>query len=434
MEKILDTQIYEKKRLNEKLCYKQLESGLKVYFFPKPGYTKKYAIFATNYGSVDNVFIPIGEREPIEVPEGIAHFLEHKLFEEPGENIFDKFSDYGADVNAFTNFNQTAYLFNTTDNFHKSLESLIKFVQHPHFTDENVEKEKGIIGQEINMYRDNASWRVFFNLLNAMYKEHPVKIDIAGTVESIQGISKELLYKSYNTFYNPSNMVLVIAGDLSFDKILETIDRAEKKDYKKIKEIDRDYGDENEGIKTKLVEEEMMISTPIFYIGFKDNQLGLKGEEGVKKDVVTNMILDMLFSSSSQFYNDLYDEGLIDSSFGAYFTGKESYGHSLIVGQSKKPKVVYDRILKMFKKDIEDILTEDDFKRMKRNSIGEFLMGCNSVEFLANNFVDLYFDGFLLIDYLDLLESIRYEDVLERFKEHFKEESAVQSIINPLSS
>lgn len=430
----MDTQIYEKKRLNEKLCYKQLESGLKVYFFPKPGYTKKYAIFATNYGSVDNVFIPIGEREPIEVPEGIAHFLEHKLFEEPGENIFDKFSDYGADVNAFTNFNQTAYLFNTTDNFHKSLESLIKFVQHPHFTDENVEKEKGIIGQEINMYRDNASWRVFFNLLNAMYKEHPVKIDIAGTVESIQGISKELLYKSYNTFYNPSNMVLVIAGDLSFDKILETIDRAEKKDYKKIKEIDRDYGDENEGIKTKLVEEEMMISTPIFYIGFKDNQLGLKGEEGVKKDVVTNMILDMLFSSSSQFYNDLYDEGLIDSSFGAYFTGKESYGHSLIVGQSKKPKVVYDRILKMFKKDIEDILTEDDFKRMKRNSIGEFLMGCNSVEFLANNFVDLYFDGFLLIDYLDLLESIRYEDVLERFKEHFKEESAVQSIINPLSS
>ncbi len=430
----MDIQIYEKDKINEKLYFKELDSGLKVYFFPKDGYTKKYAIFATNYGSVDNIFIPIGEKNSIEVPEGIAHFLEHKLFEEPNENIFDKFSDYGADVNAFTNFNQTAYLFNTTDNFHKNLETLIKFVQHPHFTDENVDKEKGIIAQEINMYRDNASWRVFFNALNAMYTEHPVKIDIAGTVDSIQEIDKELLYKSYNTFYNPSNMVLVISGDLSFDDIIKTVEKSERKDYVKAETIDRNYGNETEEIKTKLVEEEMMISTPIFYMGFKDNFLGLTGKKQVKKDVVTNLILEMLFSSSSLFYNKLYDEGLIDSSFGAYYTGKQSYGHSLIVGQSKQPKIVYDRILNMSKKAVEEILVEEDFKRMKKSTIGDFLMGCNSVEFLANNFVDLYFDDFLLIDYLDLLESIEYKDILDRFKEHFKQENVVLSIINPLSN
>lgn len=431
--KNLDTQIYEKEKLNEKLYFKELDSGLKVYFFPKKGYVKKYAILATNYGSVDNIFIPSGEDQAIEVPEGIAHFLEHKLFEEPDQNIFDKFSDLGADVNAFTNFNQTAYLFDTTENFYESLETLVKFVQNPHFTDENVEKEKGIIAQEINMYRDNASWRVFFNLLNAMYKEHPVKIDIAGTVESIQDINKELLYKSYNTFYNPSNMVLVIAGDLSFEDIIKTVEASEKKDYEKIEEIDRNYGDEKEEINSKMVEEEMMIATPIFYIGFKDNFLGLSGEEQVKKDIVTNYILDMLFSSSSLFYNELYEEGLIDNSFGAYYTGKKSYGHSLILGQSKKPKEVYDRILNILQGNAEDILLEEDFKRMKRNSIGDFLMGCNSVEFLANNFVELYFDGFLLIDYQDLLESIHYKDIVERYNEHFKLDNVVLSVVNPLN-
>lgn len=430
----MDIEIYEKDKIDERLYFKELDSGLKIYFFPKRGYTKKYAIFATNYGSVDNVFIPLGEKEPIEVPEGIAHFLEHKLFEEPDQNIFDKFSDYGADVNAFTNFDQTAYLFNTTDNFHESLETLVKFVQHPHFTDENVDKEKGIIAQEINMYKDNASWRVFFNLLNAMYTEHPVKIDIAGTVDSIQDINKELLYKSYNTFYNPSNMVLAISGDLSFEEIIATVEKAERKDYEKVEEIDRDYGSETEYIKTDFVEEEMMISTPIFYMGFKDNQLGLKGEELVKKDLITNLILEILFSSSSPFYNELYDEGLIDSSFGAYYTGKESYGHSIVLGQAKKPKLVYDRILDLFKGDVESIIPKEDFNRMMKNSIGDFLMGCNSVEFLANNFVDLYFDGFLLIDYLDLLESIKYKDLIQRFKEHFKEDNVVLSIINPLSN
>ncbi len=429
----MDIKIYENDKIREKLYYKEMDSGLKVYFVPKQGYTKQYAIFATDYGSIDNVFIPIGERDTIEVPEGIAHFLEHKLFEEPEQNIFDKFSKLGGNVNAYTNFNQTAYLFSSTENFYENLQLLVEFVQHPYFTDENVEKEKGIITQEINMYRDNPNWKVFFNCLRAMYKEHSVRIDIAGTVDSIKNINKELLYKCYNTFYNPSNMALFVVGDLSFDEIIQIVDKSERKDNEKVEEVTRVIPEEPREIREKFVEESMMVSTPLFYMGFKDNDCNLIGEEQVKKDFVTNLILDMIFGSSSVFYNDLYEEGLVDSSFGSYFTGKKSYGHSLIVGESKNPKEVYNRILSLLNKPTESILLEEDFNRIKSKGIGEVIMGFNSIEFIANTFIDLYFSDFLLIDYLDLLESIEYKDIIERFKSHFNEDNVVLSIINPLS-
>ncbi|MCQ4923840.1 insulinase family protein [Tissierella carlieri] len=428
----MDIKIYENEKIREKLYYKKMKSGLKVYFMPKEGYTKQYAIFATDYGSIDNVFTPIGEKETVEVPEGIAHFLEHKLFEEPEQNIFDKFSRLGANVNAYTNFTQTAYLFSSTENFYENLALLVEFVQHPYFTDENVEKEKGIIAQEINMYRDNPNWRVFFNCLGAMYNENPVKIDIAGTVESIQNINKELLYKCYNTFYSPTNMVIFIVGDLSFDEIIKVIDESEKKDYKEVEKINRVFPEEPKEVREKFIEESMMTSSPLFYIGFKDTDNELEGEKRVRKNFITNFILDMLFGSSSVFYNDMYEEGLIDSSFGAYYTGKKSYGHSLIVGESKNPKEVYNRIMLLFEKEITSILLEEDFNRIKKKSMGEFLMGLNSVEFIANTFISLYFDDFLLIDYLDILESIKYKDVVERFNNHFTKDNSVLSIINPL--
>ena len=429
---VLDIKIYESEQLKEKLYYKKMESGLKVFFIPKEGYTKQYAIFATDYGSIDNVFVPIGEKAPLEVPEGIAHFLEHKLFESPDNNLFDKFSKLGANVNAYTNFNQTAYLFSSTKNFYESLSLLIEFVQNPYITDENVDKEKGIIAQEINMYMDNPGWRVYFNCLKAMYNEHPVKIDIAGTVDSIQKINKELLYKCYNTFYNPTNMALFVIGDLSFEEILRVVEKSQKNNYDKVEEIKRIFPVEDKKINTKLIEENMMTSAPIFYMGFKDWENGLRGEKLIKKDLVTNIILEILFNSSSAFYNDLYEEGLINSSFGGFYTGKESYGHSLVVGESKEPKKVYERILRLINEPAETLLWEDDFNRIKNKAIGEFLMGLNSIEFIGNNFIDLYFSDFLLIDYLTLLESIEYKDILERYNRHFTEENVVLSIINPL--
>ncbi|MCK9443066.1 MAG: insulinase family protein [Tissierellaceae bacterium] len=426
------TKIYDSKNIKEKLYYRKMDSGLKVYYIPKEGYTKQYAIFATEYGSIDNIFTPRGETNKIEVPEGIAHFLEHKLFESPDNNIFDKFSQLGADVNAYTNFNRTAYLFSSTENFYESLGLLIDFVQSPYFTDENVEKEKGIIAQEINMYLDSPGWRVYFNCLKAMYYNHPVKIDIAGTVDSIQGITKELLYKCYNTFYNPSNMVLFVIGDLDFENIIEVVDKHENKSKTEVEEIHRFFPEEPKIIKEKLVEENMLISTPVFYIGFKDLDVNLTGEKLVKSDLITDMILDILFGTSSKFYNDLYEEGLIDSSFGAVYTGDKTYGHSLIVGESKEPKTVYNKVLELIKRPVEDLFTEADFERIKRKTMGDFLMGLNSVEFVGNNFIDLYFSDFMIVDYLDLLENIRYEDIIDRFNSHLKEDNVVLSIIKPL--
>ena len=425
--------VIENKRIDERLYHERMESGLDIYFMPKAGYVKKHAVFATNYGSNDNRFVPIGEDKAITVPEGIAHFLEHKLFEEPDINIFDKFSKLGAYVNAYTNFNQTAYLFSSTDCFYESLELLVRFVQNPYFTDENVEKEKGIIGQEIKMYQDNPNWRVFFNCLNGMYFNHPIKIDIAGTVESIKDINKEALYKSYNTFYNPSNMVLFVVGDLSLDEIVERVKKVENRNFEReAKKIERIYADEPEEIKEKYMEEKLITSIPLFAIGFKDISLGTMGGGQIKKDLTTNILLEILFGNSSEFYNRLYEKGLIDNSFGSYFTGRADYGHSLIVGQSINPKEVYEEVIKYIKDIKKKRISTESFNRIKNKNIGGFLMGLNSVEFISNYFIDNYFNDFIFIDFLDILDSISLYDIESRLGNHLLEENIVLSIINPL--
>ncbi|WP_422486523.1 EF-P 5-aminopentanol modification-associated protein YfmH [Gudongella sp. DL1XJH-153] len=416
--------------LREEIYNQKLDNGINLFYFPKKGFTKKYAIFTTNYGSTDNIFTPLGESEPVELPEGIAHFLEHKLFEEPDEDLFQKFSSLGAYVNAYTNFNQTSYLFYSTDNFYENLKLLVNFVQSPFLTEENVEKEKGIIAQEIQMYQDNPKWVVFFNTLKAMYYSHPVRTDIAGTVESINKISKDDLETAYKTFYNPGNMVLFVVGDLDRDEIVKTVKSAGKDYADTLDEVKRVVQYEPDDVLLKSIEERMMTSKPLFQIGIKDTELGLTGRDSVKKDIITNIILDMLFTNSSEFYNELYSEGLVDSSFGAYFTGKTTYGHSLIAGQSDNPKEVYDRIVEMFSKP-EDYITEEAFLRIKRKEIGTFLTSFNSIEFIANNLTDLYFQDFLLIDYLDVLNEITFEDILKRFKIHFRDDRSVISIIWP---
>lgn len=419
------------KNIDEKIFCDKSNKGIRVFFMPKEGFTKKYAVFSTDFGSVDLEF-KVDDEEITRIPEGIAHFLEHKLFEDENNSIFDQFSDYGANVNAFTSFNQTSYLFNTVDNFYECLELLVKFVQDPYFTDENVNKEKGIIGQEIKMYEDNPSWRVMFNCLKAMYKHHPIKKDIAGTIETIDTIDKETLYKAYETFYNPSNMILFVVGDLEFDKVMETVNKVEREFKLTHSTVKRIFKDEPEEVHEKFIEDKMMTSKPIFYFGLKDHKLGLRGEDAVRKDIITNIIHDMLFSPSAEFYNELYNDGLIDNSFGSYFTGKENYGHSIIVGQSNEVDKIQDRIIKLINSKAEDILNEEDFLRIKKKTIGDFVTGFDSIEFIANTFTELYFDGFNMLNFLDILEEVKYDEVLDRFNEHFIPDKLVLSLINPL--
>ena len=265
----MNYEIIEYNNINEKVYQYSHSSGLKAFVIPKKGYQKKYATFATNYGSIVNRFIIPGQSEEIRVPDGIAHFLEHKLFEQEDGSVIDKFSALGSNPNAYTSFNQTVYLFSCTDKFHENFELLLNYVQNPYLTDENVEKEKGIIGQEIRMYRDNPEWRVYFNLLAALYKNHPVKIDIAGTIESIADINKENLYLCYNTFYHPSNMVIIVVGDVDPDKVFENIETAIK-----VKtnpgEIKRIFEEEPEEINSPNIKQKYFFSITLFYIGLKD--------------------------------------------------------------------------------------------------------------------------------------------------------------------
>ncbi|PBF54738.1 EF-P 5-aminopentanol modification-associated protein YfmH [Clostridioides difficile] len=419
--------------LKEEVYYEKLQNGLDVYFMPKRGFMKKYAILATNYGSNDLEFVPIGEDKKIRVNEGIAHFLEHKMFEQPdGGDAFDKFSKLGVNANAFTNFTMTAYLFSATENFYESLEHLIDYVQTPYFTDENVEKEKGIIAQEIKMYNDDPDWNVYFNCLKAMYVNYPARIDIAGTVDSIYKITKEELYKCYNTFYNPGNMALFVVGDLDVEKVIDVTKKSNNYKVDRLsKSIERFYPEEPESVKEKEVIEKFTISMPMFNIGFKDSNVGLKGKELLRKEIVTDILVGMLFKKGSKLYEDLYMQGLINENFGAGFSSQVDYAFSIIAGDSKEPKKVKEIILDYIEKSKKEGLSKEEFERTKKKKIGSFIKCFDSINFIGNSFISYVFKDINLLDYLDIIKDITFEEVEERLKEHFKEEYCVISIVEP---
>ncbi|MDU7966128.1 MAG: pitrilysin family protein [Paeniclostridium sordellii] len=419
--------------LKEEVYYEKLDNGLDVYFMPKKGFTKKFAVLATNYGSNDLEFIPINQTEKFKVNEGIAHFLEHKMFEQPdGGNAFDKFSKLGASANAYTNFTMTAYLFSCTENFYESLQHLIDYVQTPYFTDENVEKEKGIIEQEIKMYNDDPDWNVYFNCLKAMYSKYPVNIDIAGTVDSIYKITKEELYTCYNTFYNPANMILFVVGDVDAEKVMEIAKKSNHYDVDKLKnEIERFYPEEPKTVNEKEIVAEFPISMPMFNIGFKDSDVGMKGKELLRKEVITEILLDMILKRGSEIFEELYMSGLINDNFGCGFTSQVDYGYTLIGGESNEPRKVKDTIIKYINKYKEDGLSEDDFNRVKKKKMGQFIKYFDSVNFIANNFISYKFKGINLMDYLEVIKQVKFEEVEERLKNHLKEEYCSISIVEP---
>lgn len=419
------------RKLDEEIYSAELSNRLKVFYMPKKNYVKKYAIYSTYYGSIDNSFVPIGENKEITVPEGIAHFLEHKLFEEPNSNIFDEFAKLGSYVNAFTSNNQTAYLFSCVDEFYENLKLLVRFVENPYFTDENVEKEKGIIQQEIRMYNDSPDWKVYTNCLSCMYVDHPVKIDIAGTVESIRKIDKDLLYKCYNTFYNPSNMTLFMIGNIDFEKAIGIIESKQKNANIIQEELNRVEIREPKTINKKLIEENLSVSIPLFYIGYKDMDVGYNGEKLVHKEICTNILLEMLFSNSSDFYQQLYEEGLINNSFGFQYVGYKNYGHAIIGGESSDPKEVHSRILQNVESTLKRGMSEVDFDRTKKKLIGYHLMDLNSIENIATSFINYFYKGYFALNYIDTLEKISIRDIEERCKTFLDKESSCLSIINP---
>jgi predicted Zn-dependent peptidase len=416
MEKI----VYE--QLQEELYYEKMPNGLDVYILPKKGFNKTYATFTTKYGSVDNQFVPLGKTEMKRVPDGIAHFLEHKLFEKEDGDVFQQFSKQGASANAFTSFTRTAYLFSSTTNFEKNLETLIDFVQTPYFSDKTVEKEKGIIGQEIRMYDDNPDCRLYFGLIESMYQNHPVKIDIAGTIESIAEITKELLYECYETFYHPSNMLLFIVGPVNEENIMQQIrDNQAKKTFPQATDIQRFVYDEPDEVAKKKQVIPMHVQTSKCLVGIKATNIKPKGKEKLKHELSMNVLLDYLFGKSSPHYERLYSLGLIDETFAYDYTEEEQFGFALVGGDTSDPERLAEELKQTMLSCFDSSLTAEDLERVKKKKIGAFLRSLNSPEYIANQFTRYAFHEVSLFDVVPVLQSLTSEDIMQVAKECFRE-------------
>lgn len=423
-------QIIENTKVKEKLYIDKLENGLTVMIIPKKGIRKKYAIWGTHYGSNNSKFVASGEKEMTVVPDGVAHFLEHKMFEqEGGTNSLDVLSALGVNANAYTTNDHTAYLFESTENFEAAFDELANYIQHPYFTDENVEKEKGIIGQEIMMYDDEPNWVVYINAVKAMYSKNPVRLDIAGTIESISKIDKDILYKCYNTFYNPSNMVLVLCGDFDPEKTIEYV-KQKQVNKEKIGKIDRVYEEEPEEINQKEIVKKMEVSIPSFIIGYKDKVVT---KDIVKRHIAIEIILSLLIGKSSNLYRELYNSGLMLQEAELAYEFTDNYAHVMIGGQSKEPKKVQEFLNKEIENMKKSGFNEEDFNRIKRMIYGDYIKEYNEVGDISRMFLSDYFKGINSFDYIEEIEKIDMEYVMSVLKEVFNEDKQVISIVEPLN-
>lgn len=420
-------QIIENNLLKEKVYIEKLENGLTLICIPKEKTIKKYAVCAIGFGSNDNHFITTDDKKELRIPDGVAHFLEHKLFEqENGTNSLDTLSSLGVDANAYTTNGHTAYLFECTKNFDEALDELLNYIQNPYFTDQNVEKEKGIIEQEINMYDDDAESKLYINAMKAMYKENPIRIDVAGTVDSIKNISKEILYDTYNNFYVPSNMVIVVSGDFEPEKIFNQIKNKIKIENKiPAKRIETQEPLE---INQKEIDENMEITVPIFIIGFKVNS---EDKEKLKRSIAIEIILEIIIGPSSKLYEELYDNGEIFSGIIATFEWSKNYAHILIQGKSNNINKVEERLIKRIKELKENGLQEKEFERAKRKIYGNYVRDFNEVGPIALLFASNYFRGINPFEYVENYKIISKEYTENILKEVFDEKNMIKSSINP---
>lgn len=424
-------QIIENSKVKEKLYVEKLENGLTVMIMPKKNIQKKYMIWATNFGSIDNKFIAPNDKEETNIPDGVAHFLEHKMFEQQnGTNSLDTLTALGVNANAYTTTDHTCYLFECTDNFYPAMDELMDYVQNPYFTDQNVEKEKGIIGQEIQMYDDYPSWAVYMNAMKCMYKNNPIIIDIAGSIESISKIDKEVLYKCYNTFYHPSNMVMCFAGEFEPEALIEEV-KKRLKPTEKHGEIKRIYPEEPEQIVKKENTQNMEVSMPIFVIGIKDviDNKNCTSSSIVKKHIAIEILLNMLIGKSSKLYKELYEAELITGEPYLDYEFSKQYAHVSITGQSNDPKKVLEKFEAEIKQMKENDIDSAHFQRVKNMIYGNYVKEYDDVAEICRMFVGDYMKGINSFEYIEEYEQVTPEYTKQVLEEVFKEDKTVLSIV-----
>lgn len=417
--------IIESSITGDKIVKIEHSSGLTILICEMEGFKTTEALFGTKYGSIDTTFKTKSDADYITVPEGIAHYLEHKLFENEDTDVFELYAKTGASANAFTSFDKTCYLFSCSENYLESLKILLSFVQEPYFTKETVDKEQGIISQEIKMTNDNPSWRVFFNMLKAMYHNHPVSIDIAGTVESISHINAELLYRCYNTFYNLNNMVLSIAGNVKESEILEVADELLKpcQDFN----LETIMPFEPDTIVKSEIIDNLPVGLPIFNLGFKSAPE--TAYNNLRAEMETYLVLNTLADVSSPLYESLLNDGLINSEFGVEVFNGKGFFSAIFSGESSNPSEVKNRIFAEIQNAKLNGLDKNRFEMVKRSVYGNFIAESNNVSAMANNMINSYMADVKPFDSLEILIKISYKDAMNCLNSRFNLDKSVLSIV-----
>jgi predicted Zn-dependent peptidase len=423
--------VKENARIGEKYYYMKHRSGLDIYVIPKK-LTSAYALFCTRYGAVDNCFKLASEEEFTRVPDGIAHYLEHKMFEnEDGFDTFSRFAAYGASANAFTSMNVTAYLFKCTENFDKNLEILLDYVTHPYFTPENVQKEQGIIAQEIRGREDWPEIVQYMNLLSALYEKSQAKIRVAGTVESIQKIDAPLLYKCYDVFYNLSNMFLCVSGDVTPEEVLAVADKMLP--VQEEKKIERLYETEGREPVKKYVEAKFEVAKPMFLLGLKDGFFSSNARENQKRSITMELITETLFGYSSEFAVEVYESGLIDELDADYSTVGEAGSFFLFGGESKDVDAAISKFTEYMESVKKNGLDAESFERARRLKYASFVRSFESTG-IAETFSMSLIKNADWFDTGDIIAEITIEEANALVRELFDEKYYAVSVINPIES
>ena len=413
-------------RIGESVYQETLPNGLKIFVVPKPGFTKKYAFFATRYGGMDTRFQLDGAW--LDTPAGIAHYLEHKMFDTKEGNALQELAKNGAEPNAFTANALTGYYFDSTEHFEENLEILLSFVSIPYFTEESVAKEQGIIGQEIRMIEDNPDWQIYTRMLQALYSKSPARTSIAGTVESISHITAETLYDCHKAFYTPSNMVLAVVGDVDPNHVVDLAQRVLPRESGPV--IPRDYGDEPDAVAEQETSCAMEVSCPQVLAGFKCRP-AQDGEEYMRLALIGDIACDILLGDSSPLYLRMYDEGIINTSFGGSFEMMPGIAYLYAGGDSKDARAVTREIQKEAERLVREGIDEEFYQRIKKAAFGANLRGLNSFENIAVSLSEGYFHGYDPFVFPQVFDSIRKEDITAFLKENILAERMVLSEIVP---
>lgn len=414
------------------LYRKDLPNGLTCFVLPKAKFLRTYGVLSTNYGSLDSRFrVPGGD--VVDVPAGIAHFLEHKLFEEDDGNVFGRFAEWGASVNAFTSYIQTSYLFSTTENWEHCLIELMEFVNRPHLTQEKVEKEKGIIVQELQMYADHPNHRIHTLLLENLYHDHPVRLDIGGTVASVQEITVDDLFRCYHTFYQPSNMALAVVGDIDPIATLQLIEDKYPVWSHGEGVISRFYPDEPREVKNSWIEEELQLSQPRYLLGFKHEPLW-EGEELLRQQIIMAIGMRLIAARSSPSYGELYEADLITDSFGASFNAEIEYAYSAIGSETRDPEALHGRLVKIIDGLKTNGVSSSDVERLKRQLYGAHLASYDSFEYTAHRVIAHHFRGTPFHNYLDVLQSITATEVHQALVDQLDWNRSTVAVLRPVKA